>query len=466
MNTSTMIAQLMSVEAAPQNRLKMKMANTQTTMASYQSVNAKLSAFKSAAADLGQLSTWRSIKATSSSANVTATATGDVSSTSGSLTFDVRQVSSKQATTLRVNTATTDEVVDGVTTKVGVPITGSTSLSITPRKYADDGTYTDGTAVPVDISADQSAYGIMKAVNEANLGIRAYVVKTAEGEGVLQFTSSKSGGDNGFVVDGLDTAGLGGTSPQTTVPKNTILDVGGGGAGYSVSSSTNTFTGLMAGVTITVAKEETGVTIDAAADVSGIAAKFQALVDAANATLTEITSQTAYDAGTKRGSPLTGDFMVRQISQTLLSAVSVGLTYDNPKYDAGGPVDDVTNPKTINGGSFAKYGIQLNRDGQLSFDAAKFTASYNEAPTAIQQAGIGLGDNFKALAMKQSTSVTAVITGRKNEIDTYTDQISNWDVRLATKKQALQRQYANLETSLGKLKNQSTWLAGQLGGLS
>ena len=67
----------------------------------------------------------------------------------------------------------------------------------------------------------------------------------------------------------------------------------------------------MTGVTITVSKKENDVTVDAIADVSGIAAKFQALVDAANAALTEIGNQTAYDAATKQGSPLTGDFTVR-----------------------------------------------------------------------------------------------------------------------------------------------------------
>ncbi len=107
-----------------------------------------------------------------------------------------------------------------------------------------------------------------------------------------------------------------------------------------------------------------------------------------------------------------------------------------------------------------------SRDGQLTFDAAKFTAAYNADPAGIQQAGIGLADNFEAMADKQSLSVTAVITGRKNEIDTINDQISNWDVRLAAKREALQKQYADLETALGKLKDQSSWLSGQLSGLS
>jgi len=42
------------------------------------------------------------------------------------------------------------------------------------------------------------------------------------------------------------------------------------------------------------------------------------------------------------------------------------------------------------------------------------------------------------------------------------EQIADWDDRLASREALLKTQYANLETALGKLKDQSTWLAGQL----
>ena len=470
LSTSSVISQLMTVEAAPQTRLKSKVSTAQTAVAAYQSVNTKLLAFKAAAEDLGRLSNWRAIKATPSSTSVTATPTGDLASTSGSLTFDVKYLATKQTTTLKVDTTATSL---------------TSSLTINPGAYADDGTFTPGTPVTIDISADQSAAGIAKAVNSANIGIKAYLVTTGSSSGVLQFSGANSGAANGFTISGLDSAGIGGTDPATTLPTDAVVQVGGTtGAGYSVSSSTNTFTGLMSGVTITVSKQENGVTVDAAADVSGIAAKFQALVDTANATLGEIGNQTAFDAGTNTSSPLTGDFMVRNMRQTILSAVSGGLTYANPAYTGPGDTThpptladgsanpaytgpaDTTHAPTLDGGSLSKYGIQLNRDGQLAFNATKFTASYNTDPTGIQQAGRGLADNFVSLAAKQLTSVAAVMTGQNSEIDTINDQISNWDVRLVNKKAALQKQYAGLEVALGKLKDQSSWLSGQLAGLS
>ena len=65
-----------------------------------------------------------------------------------------------------------------------------------------------------------------------------------------------------------------------------------------------------------------------------------------------------------------------------------------------------------------------------------------------------------------ATSLTSIITGRNNEISGLNDQISDWDVRLAAKREALQKQYADLEVALGKLKDQSNWLSGQLASLS
>lgn len=460
LSTSSLINQLLSVEAAPQTRLKAKVKTAETVLTAYQTVNTKLSAFKSTAGDLSQLSNWRAIKPASTSTSVTAVANGSIGSMPGSLKFDVKSVAVAQTTTLPVVTRV-DVDNDGTPDVTDYPELNGTSYKLTDTTALDI-TVGSGTPVSVDISKDASADGIAKAVNDANLGIRAYVVKTSATEGVLQFVSSKPGTANAFTISGLEGAGTGSTDPATAAPTDAKIQVGTLGAGgYEVTSSTNTFTDVMPGVTMTVSKEDTGVTVTAGADVESIASKFQAMVDAANATLAEIQSQSAYDQTTKKGSPLTGDFMVRQVTQAILSAVSTGLTY--PK------TDNTTDPPTtvnVNFGSLSDLGIQLNRDGLLSFNASKFTAKYSEDPSRIQGGGIALGNAFKDLAGKQSTSITSVVTGRKNDIDAINDQISDWDVRLAAKREALQKRYADLETSLGKLKSQSSWLSGQLAGLS
>ncbi|AGL21200.1 flagellar filament capping protein FliD [Actinoplanes sp. N902-109] len=426
LSTSSMITSLLQVEAAPQTRLKTKVSAAQTVVSSYQSVNAKLVALKNAAADVGALSTWRGVKPTTNSSSVTATAVGGTNTATGSMTFDVVSLAKGQSTTARI--ATSGDVTS-----------------------ADSFTVSVGSGDPVTIAlTDKSAQGIANALNGAGIGVKASVVTTGGDQNILQFVSTKTGTANGFTVSGLD-----GVTTATSAATDAKLQVGGSDeeGGFSVTSGTNTFTGLMAGVTVTVAKVEPGVTMNVESDVAGMASKFQALVDAANAALTEVTNQTAYDPSTKVGSPLTGDFMVRQMSQTILSTVSTGLSYKQ---------DDGTK---VNFGSLSKFGIELDRSGKLTFDAEKFTASYNADPAGIKTAGIALGDSFRAVANTQIQNVTSAITGRKNAIDAMNVQIDNWDVRLAAKKTALQKQYTDLETALGKLKDQGNWLSGQIASL-
>ncbi|MFC7528106.1 flagellar filament capping protein FliD [Actinoplanes sp. GCM10030250] len=460
LSTSSLIGQLMQVEAAPQNRLKAKVQTAENTVASYTSVNGKLFSLKGAADTLGQLSTWRSIQASSSSSGVVATATGGTNSASGVTTFDVVSVATAQVGTVQFPKDTADGT------------DGSTELSF------EFGTPPAGTPIKVEIGADKSPAAIASAINSTKgLPVRAGVVTTSTGDVILQLSSTKSGTDNAFSVTGLSTSPITVIAPadamirvgslDTTDPMNPTLTPGS----YEVKSSSNTFTGLLPGVSVTITKPETGVTVTAQADVAGIAEKLQALVDAANAALDEVSAQTAYDPTTRKGSALTGDFMVRQLSHTIMSSVSGGLSYANPKYvkpadGSGLPEESPGNMKLNVFGSLAQVGIQLDRGGKLTFNAGKFTTAYNADPTKIQEAMIGLADNFEEQTSKQSLVVTKVITGRRLEIDNFKSQISNWDIRLAARQLTLQKQYTNLETALGNLKNKSNWLAGQLGGMS
>ncbi|MEV4344213.1 flagellar filament capping protein FliD [Actinoplanes sp. NPDC049596] len=437
LSTSSVISSLMQVEAQPQNRLKSKVSTAQTAVTSYQSVNAKLAALKSAAEDVGKLATWRAVKPTSSSTTVTATATGGTNTASGTTIFTVGSLAGNQINTAKV-------AKDG-------NLTEAATLEFT----------VGGEARTVTLGEDKTAQGVANSINAAGIGVKAVLVTTGSDTNILQLSGTKTGSDASFSVD----SGLEGTDlTQVAEAKDARLDIGGGDGvdgGYSVTSKTNTFTTLMPGVSITVSKLESDVTISADSDISGMSAKMQALVDAVNGTLGEIKTQTAYDPATKKGSPLTGDFMVRNMSQAFLSKISLGISYDNPVYN------ETTNPgvdKTLNI-SLSKLGIELDKTGQLKFDPTKFKANYDENPQQFQAAAIAFGDQMREMSVDQTKNVTQIVTGRKNEIDSLTSQIENWDLRLEARKASLQKTYSDLEVSLGKMKQQSTWLAGQLSGL-
>jgi flagellar hook-associated protein 2 len=423
MNTTQVIAQLMQLAAQPQTNLKNQVSKESAVISAYQSVNTRLSALRTAAEAFTPPSalvptnpTWQSVKATSSSTAVTATATAGA--TPGTFTFDVTALAKAQITTANVAAAG--------------PVTTGSGLDVT----------VGSTTTHVDVATD-TAQGVADAINGAKLGVSATVLSTNSGT-VMQLTGA-TGAAHAFAV-----AGLAASTANLTTAADAQITVGDpNNGGYTVNSGTNTFTNLLPNVTLNVSQLATGVSVSTSSDTDGIADKMQAMVDAANAALSQIRSQTTYNANGKSGGALTGDYAVRQIQGNVLSAVSDGLT---------------------GYGAFKQFGVQLGRDGNLTFDRSAFTAAYNANPSGVQDAvANGLAKQLDTVAKAATDPLTGTLTsaihGGTDQVRALNRQISDWNVRLQAKQTALQRQFTHLEVALGKMKNQSSWLSGQLAGL-
>jgi flagellar hook-associated protein 2 len=368
------------------------------------------------------------MKSTSDNSSVSVTA--GTTATPGQISFNVTALARAQVSTA-VMPASGDVV-------------GASGLDIT----IGTGTTAVTTNIPVSDLKTNTAQGLADAINAKGLSIRAAVVTNDNGDTLVQFTSTKTGVANQFSINGLT-----GGQPQVAVSakdaKISIGDAGAAGA-YSVTSSSNTFTNLMPGLTITASAETTTpVTITTSTDTSAISAKVKAMVDAANDALGGISDLSSYDASTKVGGPLLSDSTTRFISQNILSAVSNGKT---------------------GYGSFSQLGITLDQSGKITFDADKFAAAMASDPAKVQDAlQNGLAATYDTQAKGATNSVdgslTVAIQGRDARVKDLTDQIADWDTRLQTKKAALQKQFADLEVALGKLKDQSSWLSGQIASL-
>lgn len=419
-NTTQMISQLMQLEAAPQTALKGKVSNQNKLVSAYQAINTKFSNLQTAANTLTLADTWKATKATSSSTAVAATASAGAST--GNVTFDVKALSRAEVSTAAVASS------GAITTGGGLDIS-----------------FGGGDPIHVDVTTDD-AQGVADAINAAGLDVKAAVLTTDQGT-VLQLTGTKTGTANGFTVAGLQA-----TVTEVTAAADASIQVGTLGAGgYTVSSSTNTFTNLIAGVTLTATKVEDGVTVSVVSDTASIAEKVTAMVDAANAAITEIKNYTGYDAASKKSGALSGDFQVSQLGQKILSKIAAGEeTY----------------------GSYKQLGIELDRNGKITFDKEKFLAALAADPVNVQaalQGETGLAKGLESIADAATNSTTGTITtaisGANRYIETLNDQIADFDVRLELRRKTLTRQFTNLEVALGKLRNQSNWLAGQLSSL-
>ena len=412
LNTTSIISQLMQGEAAGQTALKQKMSDQQRSIAAYQSINLGMAGLATAAKALtGEA--WSAATASSSSDAVTATATAGAGT--GSYTFDVTRLAA------------------AATRTVAVPPTGPA---------ATGGTLTltvGGTAHSLAVT-DRSAAGVAAAINDAGLGVAAAVLHTEQGT-VLQLSATRTGVAHDFSV-----AGLAGPATVLVAAADAQLTVGDPAAGgYTIASDSNTFTGALPGLTLTAGRLQAGVTVTVRTDVAGLAGKVQNLVTAANSALSTIDTQAALGTGGTTAGPLAGDYLARQVAQNVLSAVSNG----DPTY-----------------GSYAQLGVQLDRNGRLTFDAAAFTKAYTADPAAVQAAlSKGLAPAVTGVTTQASTDLGATINNGDSAVKTLTDQIADWDVRLHTRQLALQTQFTNMEVALGKLRDQSNWLAGQISSL-
>lgn len=418
LSTSDLISKLMQTESAGQTRLKTKVNSQQQVITSLQSINTKVAALKTATAAATDALNWSSAKATSSSDAISVSAGSGA--TTGKLILDVKELAQVGVKTAKVAAATTD-----ITDTTGLSITiGATTTQITPT---------------VD-----TAQGVVDAINKAGIGVSATLVNSSDNGTILQLTGTKTGTDNEFSVSGLTPA-----LTQISAAANARIQVGNpASGGYSLTSSTNTFTNVLPNVTLTANKMQDGITVTVGSDVDTVASKVQAMVDAANNLMTEAGTQTAIKTsatGTVSGNALSGNLMVRQLQQSVLSSVTNGMA---------------------DFGSFKQIGVQTDRYGKLTFDKVAFTAAYTADPTKTQNAiSNGIGKAFTDLTTRANTDITSVIQSGNNTIRGLNDQIDNWSVRLQIRQATLQRQFTNLEVALGKMKDQSSWLAGQISAL-
>jgi flagellar hook-associated protein 2 len=227
----------------------------------------------------------------------------------------------------------------------------------------------------------------------------------------------------------------------------------GGSTGPAVTSATNTFSGLLAGGTITVtATTATPVTINVVPDPDAVAAKVQSFVDAANAALAEIKKNTN---SASTGAPLKGDSTLSQLSGSILDSISRAVGTDSAGF----------------------AGVQLTRDGAVKYDKSTFLTALQSDPTRTQRLfaggttptvdGIGarIQDVAKAATDATTGSLTLLASGKDALAKDFQTRIDDWDIRLAARKATLTRQFTAMETALSSLKSQSSWLAGQLSSL-
>jgi flagellar hook-associated protein 2 len=403
LDTTSIINAIMAQAALPQTNLKNNLAAQQAKLAAYQAINTKFATMQTAADALTAASTWQSMAVTSSSSSVTATASAGAQA--GNFTFDVTQLAGYQSSVFANTVSSTSATV----------VSGGTPVTVTSG---------DGSPVTID-TGDGSLGAVVAGINKSNSGVQATAVQVSPGQYKLQLSSTATGAGAAFSVTGLGSLGA---MQNTSTAQDAQITVGAGTpAAYTISSSTNTFSDAIPNMTFTVGQLATGVSLTTSPDGSGIADKVQAMVDAANAVLTEITNDTAYDAQKQQASVLTGDMTAEGLRNNILGAVGSMLG---------------------NGASATSIGLSLTKDGQITFDRDAFQAAFNANPSSVQSAFMPAGAFTPAQA-----GLSGSVTLQKSSDAT---QVGSYDVTVT---QAATKASATIDTSGGISAGQTVTIA-------
>lgn len=246
---------------------------------------------------------------------------------------------------------------------------------------------------------------VVANINAAGTGVTASAVQTSAGSYVLQMSSSQTGTNGDLSVDpnAFASSSLG-TLSTAVAGANAELQVGGS-SGYTVSSQTNTFSGLLPGLSVTVQQvSSTPVTVTVGNDASAAAKSVGNLVSDANTVLSDLQNYAGYNQATKRGGPLMGSAILQGLTNSILSVVA-------------------STVGTSGIGSAANVGITVS-NGQLSFDQKTFEAAFNANPAQVQSV-FAQGGTFTPSAPSYSGQVAFSYASATTQPGTYAINVSH-----------------------------------------
>lgn len=238
-----------------------------------------------------------------------------------------------------------------------------------------------GTITATQVATGDGTLGsVVNAINAANAGISATALKVGDNAYRLQLASTTTGAKSDVDVDPNAFTGLGGMVTLAAGADSQIT-VGSGPGAFQVTSSTNTVTDLIPGLTLNLASTSASpVTVNVQRDANGIADLVNSLAMAANDALTTVQQQTAYDPSTQTAAPLLGDLTVQLQADRLVSSLTGAVS-----------------GSTLSSAGLA--GLSIDKNGNVSFDRTKFLSAFQNDPNAVMN-----------LFVQQGSAVNSAVT--------------------------------------------------------
>jgi flagellar hook-associated protein 2 len=247
-----------------------------------------------------------------------------------------------------------------------------------PNTTLQQGTMTIqvGSNSPINVtltSQNDTLQGLANAINAAGGDVQASIINDGSSTPYrLLLTSTEPGAVNAIAVTNNLTTGSGASINPTQVTIQSAADaqisLGSGPGALSVTSPSNTVTGLIPGVQLNLLSATPGqpVNVAVATNTSGAVSAVQSFVTAYNAVVDYISQNSTFNASTNQGGILLGNATTSNLSSALAAAMTA---------NTSGSTD-----------TLGSIGLSFNQSGDLELNQTTFTQAMSTAAgaTAVQ----------------------------------------------------------------------------------
>ncbi len=440
LDVNGLVTQLVTAERAPAaQRIQRQDTKLATQISALGALRGSLANLQSSVNPLKTETAFQTRTVDSSNSGVV-TATAAATAASGSFSVEVRQIASAQR-------IISNAIAGGTGAAVG---TGTLTVSM------------GGSAFDVVITGSNNTLGgIRDAINGAtnNTGVRASIINTADGARLVlaardtgaanTIRVTQAGGNGGLAAIVYDPPTTPGNYTELEPAQDALIRV----EGFDATSTTNTFTGVIDGLTINAVGASPGSiqTLTVGNDLKATTDRIKKFVTDFNSTANTLAALRRYNPTTREAGPLLGDALLRGIESDIRRQISTAATTADPPYT-----------------SLAAIGITTTKEGTLQINDAKLQAALTDDFDAVGRLfastdGVTarLGASLdKALA--SDAQIANRTTNMQNQRRSLEKDTAALDRRMEAVEARYRAQFTALDTALAGLQSTSNFLTQQL----
>lgn len=429
----TMATNLATYDVQPfQQRYQMQADKYQAQITALGKVESALREFRTAVTNMNSSSS-NIIKNTATvSQEGFLSATANASAMAGSYQVFVEQV----ATAHQLSTAMPADL----DANTEIPTTGTLDLTVDGKTLS-----LDLSTVDTDGDGKATMADLVSAINNDpdNPGVNATLVRS-NGQTHFMLSSTETGVANSVNVS---ASGTGATwfedaftnTSDISTPQDAVIWLGAEGSGLKLTNSSNTFTGVIDGVDLTVSKAQVSgeqpLTLTIGADDEATKEQVNAFIDAYNTLMSTMDEYTGIGGEDKARGVLASDPTLRSIESQLTSIIR----------------------GEYNGMRLSEVGIEIDRSGKMTLDATKFEEAQKNNSAALEAMFNGDGnllDSIDTMVDPFLKSTTGLFKTRKDSLQQNISRIDDKQATLERKYDMAYSRYLKQFTQMNTLMTQ------------